>query len=63
MRSGRLLTQRRRAWGLLGFAVCVATALGLETHNWNDLPESLKYGLLVVGLAGLLALLFTRPDE
>jgi hypothetical protein len=63
MRSGPLLTPRRRAWGLLGFALCVTAAFALETHNWNDLPDSVWQSLLVVGLAGLLALLFARPGE
>jgi hypothetical protein len=60
-RSGRLLTERRRAWGLLVAALCIVASFGLETHNWSGVPEAITYGLLAFGVLGLLGLLLVKP--
>jgi hypothetical protein len=61
MRGHRLLTERRRAWGLLVAALFIVASFGLETHNWSGVPEAITYGLLAVGVFGLLGLLLAKP--
>jgi hypothetical protein len=63
MRKARVLTERRRIWGLLAAVVLIATAFGLETHNWSGVPASVTTGLLVVGLLGLVGLLLVGPKR
>lgn len=63
MRGGRLMTERRRVLGLLVSALLVASSFALETHNWNDVPESITTGLLVVGLVGVVGLLLVKPER
>jgi hypothetical protein len=63
MRKPRVLTERRRIWGLLAAVVLIATSFGLETHNWSGVPESVTMGLLFVGLAALVGLLLVGPKR
>jgi hypothetical protein len=63
MRGDRLLTERRRAWGLLLAALCIVVSFGLETHNWSGVPEAVTSGLLGAGVLGLVGLLFLRPTR
>ncbi len=58
-----MLTERQRVWGLLVAALLVASSFGLETHNWNTVPEMITTGLLVVGLTGLVGLLLVDPKR
>jgi hypothetical protein len=63
VRSHRVLTDRRRGLGLLAAVVLIATAFGLETHNWSGVPESVTTTLLVVGLLALVGLLLVGPKR
>jgi hypothetical protein len=63
VRKARVLTERRRLWGLLAAVVLIATSFGLETHNWSGVPESVTTGLLSVGLLTLVGLLLVRPQR
>lgn len=56
-----MLTERRRAWGLLVAALCIVASFGLETHNWSGVPEVITFGLLTLGVLGLLGLLLVKP--
>lgn len=63
MRGVEVVRQRRRAWAMLAFALCVAAGFALETHNWSSLPEALTSGLILVGLIGLALSVLTRPSR
>jgi hypothetical protein len=59
----RVLTERRRIWGLLAAVVLIGTSFGLETHNWSGVPESVTTVLLFVGLLTLVGLLVVSPKR
>jgi membrane protein YdbS with pleckstrin-like domain len=63
VRKARVLTERRRIWGLLAAVVLIAASFGLETHNWSGVPESVTTALLFVGLLTLVGLLLVRPHR
>lgn len=63
MRGGRLMTERQRVLGLLVAALLVAASFALETHNWNEVPEVITTGLLVMGLVSMVGLLLVKPKR